>query len=140
MFGYKLLISTRGPEAGVVTEFWLWFGVLGGAIAWLLHLLLAYGIAEFGCVSSWGERHWLGISLVAWLEALLSVSMLILCLFSWRIARRNSQILLRESGPSEQAGHAARVFMARSGELSGGLFGLIIAVQSIPFVFYWNGC
>jgi hypothetical protein len=40
----------------------LWFTLWSGAVAWLLHLLLVYGIAEFGCGSGLGDRQVLGIS------------------------------------------------------------------------------
>jgi hypothetical protein len=52
----------------------LWFGLFGGALAWTVHLMLAYVAAEFGCVGRLGERGYLGISMVAWLELALTVA------------------------------------------------------------------
>lgn len=62
----KSLHRTNGGR-DVVSDLRLWFGVMGGAVAWFLHFVLAYLIAEFGCVNGWGEVHWLGLSAVAWL-------------------------------------------------------------------------
>ena len=45
----------------------LWFGLVGGAVAWLVHLMGAYAIAEFGCVGTTQEYSFLGITLVSWL-------------------------------------------------------------------------
>lgn len=134
------LFGNRSPDWDEVSDLRLWFGVLGGAIAWLIHLLLAYGIAEFGCVSGLGERHWLGVSMVAWLEAVLSILSLSSCLFACWVARQNSQSLTQRETQVDSDAADARMFMARSGVLSNRLFVLIIAVQSIPFIFYWNGC
>jgi len=124
----------------VATRTSLWFGLLGGAIAWLLHLLLAYGIAEFGCVSGVGDTQFLGLSGVAALEILVTILTLAIAGSASVIAQRNYD---RDSSgdPSiDQGMHDPRVFMARSGVLTSRLFVFIIAVQSIPIFFYLRKC
>ncbi len=126
------------PRRSVPTDGRLWFGVLGGAIAWLLHLVLSYLIAEFGCVSGWGEHHWMGLSLVAWLGLAVSVSMVASAVVANGIATRNQKGFSKDVD-SETSSDGER-FMARSGVLANRFFIVIIIVQSIPFVFYLQGC
>lgn len=88
-------LSPSPERQRLATDAWLWFGVLGGAIAWMLHLLLAYAIAEFGCVSPFHEVKRLGLSGVAWLEGLASLPMLGLAIFANIVAQRNTRLRRR---------------------------------------------
>ena len=124
----------------LVTRLSLWFGVLGGAIAWLLHLLLAYGIAEFGCVSGVGDTHFLGFSGVAVLELIVTCITLAVAISASLIAQRNLHRLVDHDLTTEQETHDPRALMARSGVLASRLFVFIIAVQSIPIFFYLRKC
>jgi hypothetical protein len=48
-------------EARSIGGLLLWFAVLGGAVAWAVHLILAWGIDESACAR--GESHALGLPL-----------------------------------------------------------------------------
>lgn len=78
-----------------VPDGWLWFGVIGGAVAWLLHLLFAYAIADFGCVSDFRNVRWLEFSGLAWSVGGLSVSTLAFAILADIVAQRNGVLLNR---------------------------------------------
>jgi hypothetical protein len=115
----------------------LWFGLLGGAIAWTVHLMFAYAIAEFGCVGGLGEQGYLGITLVTWL--LLGLTMATASaagaatLAAYR-SRHHSQ-----SSEAEISADAKR-HVAWLGVLISGLFTVIILFESIPILYYLHGC
>ena len=116
----------------------LWFGLLGGAIAWTFHLMLAYAAAEFGCVGQLGERSYQGLSMVAWLElALTSVATLAAgaaTLVAYRSYRRLRSIEAKENTV------AAEQHAAYAGLLTSGLFTFIILFESIPILYYLQRC
>lgn len=114
----------------------LWFGVLGGAIAWTLHLMLAYATAEFGCIGRLGDQSYLGISTVAWLELALTVAMASASSAATAVAYRSHRRLhsnAETAGPDEKP-------IALAGLLMSGLFTLIILFESIPILFYLRAC
>lgn len=117
----------------------LWFTLWAGAVAWLFHLLLVYGIAEFGCRAGWGTRELLGLNWVWWSLLAVTVATLILAssatVVGWRQAR-----LSRALAPDLNAEHHARLFTARAGWITSGLFVVIILVQTIPLFFFLEDC
>lgn len=120
----------------------LWIAGLGGAVMWLLHLIVAYLIAEFGCVSEWGETKWLSISLIVWMGLANSLIMLCGALVANHLARTHAR-----SDQTSTAGLSVdsraddgQAFLTRSALLANRIFILIIVVQSIPFAFYLSGC
>jgi hypothetical protein len=116
----------------------LWFGLIGGGIAWTLHLMSAYAIAEFGCVGGMGSRSMAGISLVAWME--LAATAISVCLaMAATIAAYRLQCQLMARTPSESAHHGERI-TARAGLLASGLFTFVILFESIPIFFYLRDC
>jgi hypothetical protein len=127
-------------DRDLVTDSLLWFGFLGGAFAWVIHLLSAYAIAEFGCISPFHQSELWGFSGIAWLIGAVSVVTLVVAFAAFFVARRSK---LRFAGAIEarrlEAGDA-RVFLARSGVITSALFILIIVVESIPILFYLRGC
>jgi hypothetical protein len=128
-------MSTRAGNVDVSRKA-LWFGLLGGAAAWSVHLLFAYGIAEFGCLSQLGERHYLAISLVAWLELALTVATTLAAAAATAVA----YFLDRRLRSSASAEGAAMQYTARAGLLASGMFTLVILFESIPILYYWNRC
>ena len=117
----------------------LHFGFLGGAIAWTLHLLLAYLIAEFGCETEADEVVAVGITLPAWLLLGQSLVMFLVAMAATVTALRAR----RRLGPPQQhdlPGQAAAIYLARSGVIASGLFAFIILVQSLPIFFYLRSC
>jgi hypothetical protein len=112
--------------------------LLGGGGAWTLHLLLAYAIAEFGCLSGWGRQQFAGFSLVAWLLLGLSLVALTLAggatIAAARLRRRAEQRV------SEAEADRALVFGARLAFVTNLVFTVVIAVQSVPILYYLSGC
>ena len=118
----------------------LWFGALGSAVAWLLHLLLAYGIAEFGCVSPFREVRLAGLTGVAWLEIAASLLSLLIAAAATGIAQRSRRRLVGEGDAAVYETGDARVFMARTGVISGRIFLFIILVQALPILYFLHDC
>lgn len=116
----------------------LWFGLFGGAVAWTAHLLSAYVAAEFGCTGGLGEYTWLGVTLVAWLEAALTLATATAAgaatVVAYRAHRR-----LSGAGPSDASIDAER-YTAWAGVLTSGLFTFIVLFESIPILFYLHSC
>jgi hypothetical protein len=117
----------------------LWFGLLGGAIAWTLHLMLAYVVAEFGCVGRWGERSYQGITLVAWLEVALTVATVLAAGAATFVAYRIHRCL-RSEAAAETSAVAAEHNIAWAGFLTSGLFTIVILFESIPILYYLQSC
>ena len=117
----------------------LWFGLLGGAMAWTVHLLLAYAVAEFGCVGRLGERGYLGITLVAWLEVALTLGTTLASGAATVVAYRCHRQLRFAAAPADAAVAAERQ-TAWAGLLTSGLFTFIILFESIPILYYLHHC
>ena len=115
----------------------IWFGLLGGAAAWTAHLLLAYAVAEFGCVSGFVERSYLGISIVAWLEFAVTVLTTVIAAAAAVVAYRSCRIL--QSQQVDEAA-AAEEYIARAGFITSGIFTFIILFESIPIFYYLRAC
>ncbi|MBM0256540.1 hypothetical protein [Micromonospora sp. 4G55] len=46
------MTTTRpGPRARLTGGLLLWYGVLGGAVAWAVHVLVAWGLDELACAA-----------------------------------------------------------------------------------------
>jgi hypothetical protein len=123
----------------------LWFGVLGGALAWLIHLMGAYVIAEFGCVSGYGHHLVLGLSVVAWMVVALTVAMLLVALAAALVGYRSLQPLANDQGPDDPLSPGSpdqegRVYTARVGAIMSGLFAFVILFESVPILYYLHGC
>lgn len=116
----------------------LWFGLLGGASAWTAHLLLAYAVAEFGCVSGLGELLYLGISIVAWLEIAVTVLTALTAAAAAILAHSRHRILRSQN--LAEAGPGAEEYIARAGFITSSIFTFIILFESIPIVYYLRTC
>jgi hypothetical protein len=108
---------------------------LGGAIAWLVHLLGAYALAEFGCVAGWQRVAPGGVTAVAWGILALSVAAVAMSAWAFSVAARADKRLTRVSDPTR-----TRHFAARSGMWLNGLFFVIIMAETMPVLFYLRGC
>jgi hypothetical protein len=111
---------------------------LGGSAAWTAHLLLAYGIAEFGCVSGLGERSYNGISVVAWLEITATILATTAAASATWVANRSRRIL--RSQAQELGDPAAAEYTAKAGQITSGIFTFIILFESIPILYYLRDC
>ncbi|MBW3634144.1 MAG: hypothetical protein KY456_14055 [Chloroflexi bacterium] len=99
----------------------LWFGVLGGPIAWSLHLVISYLLVRPVC--------WDGGILALHLISLgLVLTALAAAAVSWRQWRS-----ARDSADADMHGTGSRVgFMAVFGILSGVLFAVATVVAWVP--------
>jgi hypothetical protein len=131
-------MNTVAREVGVSRSA-LWFGLFGGAIAWTVHLMLAYAAAEFGCVGRLGERSYLGITLVAWLEVVLTLATTLASGMATVVAYRSHR-RLRSDAAQADAAVAAERYTAWAGVLTSGLFTFIILFESIPILYYLHNC
>lgn len=115
----------------------LWSCLWGGGVAWLVHLLSIWLLAEFGCLGALAEPGPLDVSRVAWLvlaaSALCFVAAGVATLASWRCRRHGG-----DAGAGEDA-EAAR-FVSRYGLVANPLFMLIILAQTLPVFFHLSDC
>jgi hypothetical protein len=113
--------------------------LVGGGVAWLMHLLLAYLVAEFGCLAGLDEVRFLGITAVAWM--LVGVSLLAFgggtaaTLLSWRIWQRQKARLGTETEDAK-----AGEFAAGTALIANLIFVFVILVESIPIVYFLHDC
>lgn len=119
----------------------LWFGFLGGAIAWSIHLVAAALIAEWGCFSGLQQTTYGGVTLVAWLLILLSVSMFLIAVFATAAAyavKKRLPVLAENDdlAPHEEMDR----FLARFGVAASGVFVFIIAAESLPILYFLSDC
>ena len=109
------LHARREPTRSV---FALWFGFLGGAVAWAVQLLAVYALAKWSCRVGMGGPH------------VVSALCLIVALLGWRQSVRDRK------GPD---GVAPDHFMGEVGYMSGAFFTLAIIAGWIA-VFWLNPC
>ncbi len=125
-------MSEREPDERTVSPRALGFGLWVGAISWLMHLLLAYGIAEFGCVSPFHEWTLWGITGVAWLILIASGGSILAAAAAAIVAFRSRQ-RLRSRAALEHL--ETEQFVARVGALTSGLFVFVIVVETFLLLF-----
>ena len=101
--------------------------------------MLAYVVAEFGCVGRWGERIYQGITLVAWLEVALTAATVLVASAATFVAYQNHR-RLRWERAAESNAVAAERNVAWAGLLASGLFTVVILFESIPILYYLQRC
>lgn len=134
-------MSTRSATSATerTSRLTLSFVLLGGAVAWTGHLLLAYAIAEFGCVAGLGEPPGpMGITIVSWM--LLAMSAVMVALAAWALA--TSYRIRRDAAPEapDPDERATAVYAGRFGLITNALFLFIILIESVPIFFYLGAC
>lgn len=126
----------QGPR--FTSPFLLWFGFLGGAVAWALQFGIGYGLVEIACNSDRLAFTILGIS-AADLLSLLATLLAVLTALSAAVIAYLSQPLgiwgsaTEESGAPEARGRSR--FMAYTGVIMNVIFLLAIIAQALPFFF-----
>jgi hypothetical protein len=122
----------------------LWFGLLGGAIAWFIHLVAASFIAEWGCVSGLHERELLGFTVITWSLIAVSVFMIVVSLASaWSaywVNHHYHKVTSQEQDDWAADIHGTDIYMAQVGVWSSAMFVFIIAAQCVPIFFFLRGC
>jgi hypothetical protein len=121
----------------------IWFGLLGGGVAWVIHLLAAYVLSEWGCVRhAFPGFSLLGLSGLAWL--LLGVTALTLlvaaagALAAYSDMRGKDTVGEEERDPMALDDSRARI--AQIGCVMSLTFLLVILAESVPIFFYLQGC
>lgn len=124
----------RHPPRLFVGGHTLGFAFFGGAVSWLLHLVLGYGAAEGLCVAGALQGVLWGVTGIQLLLIALSVLCLGAALSALAVSRRLG--VAPEEGGAE--GNGIR-FVRRAGTMSNALFAVIILAQSVP-IFWWGRC
>ena len=127
------MIHHASPSASPPLNRWaLRFALLGGGVAWLLHLVICYLIAEFGLLSGLDRQLWAGgIDAVSWLLLGCTAVMLTLAVAATEAARR---VALRPGGDEEVRLTAS--FCSRFGMVTNAAFVAIIVAQTVPILFH----
>ena len=116
----------------------LWFGLLGGPVAWTAHLMLAYAIAEFGCLSAFGRRTLLGLTAVTWGLLVVSAATLAVAVVAALVARRSREQAPEPGDPN--ADGPPKGYVAAAGLYLSGFSAFVIAVQTVPIFYYLRDC
>ncbi len=125
-------MTTSSFASDRVGRLFVWSSLWLGGIAWLLHLLTAWALAEFGCMSALAGPGPAGISWVAWGILAATVPCLLLCgLASWAGWR---------CGRGPMGGGETAGFFVRFGLAANPLFALIIIAQTIPVFYHLKDC
>ena len=135
----EIPVETKVARRIGVKRWQIWFGLWGGATAWLIHLLLVYALAEFGCVGGLADIFILHITLVAWLLIAATLITIVLAALALVIARRNER-QLREELPVASGEDHPRVFAAKAGWMSSAAFIVVILMQAVPIFFFLREC
>jgi hypothetical protein len=114
---------------------WLWFGVLGGPLAWTVHEVAAWLFVELTCTE--GAPGFLGLSLNL-ITVLTTVVPLAFALASWWVAWRATRTLKRREAETDHAGTPRRLpralFMAQLGAWMDALAILMILYDGAAVV------
>lgn len=123
--------NSRPPAVRLIGGLLLWFAVIGGAVAWAIHLFFAWGTEELVCSS--GHEQVAGMSLdtaialACGLPGAVVVAALVTSVVAWRRIRRGDARL-----PRERLARAR--LLAVVGMWSNLLFTAIIAFDTIALV------
>ncbi len=127
-------VNDATPRVRPVGLLPLWFGLLGGHIAWSLQLLVGYYLVSLACAGGFAGAQVLGVGafdLLIWLltlvAALVALGAGVIAWKSWR--RTGVGGHLETGGPAGRSG-----FMALAGVLLDGLFVLIILTGGIALL------
>lgn len=127
------------PHAITVNRWALYFGWLGGAVAWAGHFAVVYFAAEFGCFSGLGHRMYAGVNAVAWIIIAATVLALAVTALAMGTAYRLDRWLeVEERGGTDTP--APRAHLARTGLITSGIFAFLTAIQAIPVFFFLREC
>lgn len=108
-----------------ISQWALWFGMLGGAGSWALHLVYSYALVPPACTAGLGFMLYLGI------PVFLGVTLLA-GFFAWR-GWMLSRSLTFNSDAQYEVMKRVR-FMAISGLFLTAFFLMVIGAQSVPII------
>ncbi|MEU8264034.1 hypothetical protein AB0C02_25855 [Micromonospora sp. NPDC048999] len=100
-----------GPRARLFGGLLLWYGVLGGAVAWAVHLMAAWSMDELACAAGSAEISalplWQAVGLAVIIPALAAAGALAVAVLAWT---RMGQA--QRSGASDNAYGRTRLLAA----------------------------
>jgi heme/copper-type cytochrome/quinol oxidase subunit 2 len=135
-------VTTATVTTPGVSRSRLWFGLLGGAIAWFVHLFGASIISEWGCLSGLHQHELAGVNAVAWtliaLSAIMTIVAVAAAISAFQVNRQYNHAA--EGGADESDEHGTEVYMARVGVWSSALFVFIILAESLPILYFLAEC
>ena len=117
----------------------LWLAFWGGGVAWLIHLLAAYALGEFGCISGLGHHRFLGISSVAWLLLVISATCAGASVSSLILASR-IRSGLQSSLYNAERPQSPEESLASTALIANMVFLFVIGIQTIPIFFFLRDC
>jgi hypothetical protein len=127
------------PQSKSVNRWALYFGWLGGAVAWAAHFAIVYIAAEFGCISGLGHHHYIGVNMVSWIViGTTVVALAITGAAIWTAYRLDQALNVEERGGTDTT--APRAHLARTGLITSVVFGFLTMVQAIPVFFFLREC
>ncbi len=107
----------------------LWFYILlGGAVVWLVHLMMTYAIGEFACISKgrWVQSE--GLSSTNWLIYLTSIVCLSVSIGAlWLSIRMNKD-------------DSKNRFLRKFGIFVNLIFSIAIVAQTVPNIIFSGDC
>lgn len=115
-----------------------WFAFTGGGIAWTFHLLSIYAIGEFGCVSGFDQKMYMGISGVAWLLIVVSVLALTPAIGATIVGYVDTRRDKKQENQNRK--DEGERYLSSFGWPLNALFVLIIFIESMPVFAYLKGC
>jgi hypothetical protein len=103
----------------------LWFGALGGPVAWFMQLCIVYGLAQLACY---------GVASPVTLHVASALCLLVALAATFTSYREHR--LARGRWPTDRTGglHSRVEFMSAFGILSGALFALVIVANWIAVI------
>jgi hypothetical protein len=137
-FDYRRGRDPEGRPPGIIAMLTPWFIFLGGAAAWVLHLVLAYVIVEIACQSNRLDGILFGLPMADVfgyaLTLLAGLTALVAGLLAYgRLADDPRVEPIDDPGAHEVIGR--RRFMTYVGLLMNGLFLIAILAGGLPFLF-----
>ncbi|MEU4481204.1 hypothetical protein AB0F68_24575 [Micromonospora sp. NPDC023966] len=123
-----------GPHTRLAGGLLLWYGVLGGALAWSAHLLIAWPLDELTCAAGRervaGVPLWLAVWLAVVIPGLVTVGSLLVATLVWRRTARASS-----AGAEDRAVDRSRM-LAMVGVWANLLFLTIIVLGGIAVLVF----
>jgi hypothetical protein len=137
-FDYRRGRAPEGRPPGFVATVTPWFVFLGGAGAWVLHLVVAYGITEVACKTDRLDGVVLGLPVADAFGVALTLIAGLTALAAALLAYRRLALDGRVDPVDDPGAHEVfgrRRFMTYVGLLMNGLFLVAILAGGLPFLF-----
>ncbi|OKI67379.1 hypothetical protein [Micromonospora sp. CB01531] len=128
-------MTTRpGPHARLTGGLLLWYGVLGGAVAWAVHLIAAWSLDELACAAKSeriaGVPLWQALSIAVFVPGVATLGSLLVATL---VLRRTGQA--RAAGAHDRALDRSRM-LAVVGVWANLLFLTIIALGGVAVLVF----